>query len=157
MKHITNKNTQEILQAAEKQCQKHDLRFTNKRSSVLQLMLLENKPLSAYDIMADYKTQYNQNISAVSVYRMLDFLIQAQLVHKLSSSSQYIVCSHITCHHTHETPQLLICDTCHQVEEIGIGTLLTSELEANIAATGFKLQRQQLELHGVCSSCQNLH
>lgn len=157
MKHTLNKNTQKILQAAQKQCLKHDLRFTSKRSNVLQLMLHENKPLSAYDIMADYKTQYNQSISAVSVYRMLDFLIHAQLVHKLASSSQYIVCSHITCHHAHETPQLLICDTCHQVEEIGIGTLLTSELEANIAATGFKLQHQQLELHGVCSSCQKLH
>ena len=157
MKHTLNKNTQQILQAAQKQCQQQGLRFTTKRSNVLQLMLNEKKPLSAYDIMADYKTQYNQNISAVSVYRMLDFLIHAQFVHKLVSSSQYIVCSHITCHHAHEIPQLLICDTCHQVEEIGIGKLLASELEVNIAATGFKLQRQQLELHGTCINCQNLH
>lgn len=154
---MSQKDAQEVLQVAQQQCQQQGLRFTTKRSNVLQLMLSESKPLSAYDIMADYKTLYNQTLSAVSVYRMLDFLIQAQFVHKLLSSSQYLVCSHITCLHAHEIPQLLICDTCHQVEEKGIGKLLVSELEVNIASTGFKLQHQQLELHGICISCQNLH
>ncbi len=151
---MSDNNSQQILQVAQQQCQQQGLRFTTKRSNVLWLMLLEEKPLSAYHIMDIYKARYHQNISAVSVYRMLDFLIEAQFVHKLQSGSQYIVCSHISCQHAHEIPKLLICDSCHQVEEINTGKSLASELEMTIAKTGFKLHTQQLELHGLCTRCQ---
>ncbi len=153
---MLDKNTQQILQLVQQRCQQKNLRLTSKRSNVLQLMLDENKPLSAYDIMASYQIYFQESISVVSIYRMLNFLIQAQLIHKLLSSNKYLVCSHITCSHVHEIPQFLICNTCHQVEEVGIGKSLVSELEANIVSTGFKLQRQQLELYGICSDCQHL-
>ncbi len=148
-----DKAIQQTLQSAKKQCQQQGLRFTAKRSNVLKLMLFEDKPLSAYDIMDVYKASYNENISAVSIYRMLEFLIDAQFVHKLLTSSQYIACSHIRCQHKHETPKLLICDRCHQVEEVSLGKSLASELELKIAATGFTLRHQQLELHGICTRC----
>ncbi len=150
---IVDKTIQQTLQVAQKQCQQQGLRFTEKRSNVLQLILHEDKPLSAYDIMDAYKARYNENISAVSIYRMLDFLIHAQFVHKILSSSQYIACSHIRCQHKHEAPKLLICDRCHQVEEVSLSKSLASELELKIATTGFTLHRQQLELHGVCTRC----
>lgn len=152
---ILDKTIQQTLQVAQKQCQQQGLRFTAKRSNVLQLILHEDKPLSAYDIMDAYKTRYNENISAVSIYRMLDFLMHAQFVHKLPGSSQYIACSHIRCQHKHEAPKFLICDRCHHVEEVSLGKSLTSELELEVETTGFKLQRLQLELHGLCSRCQN--
>lgn len=152
---MSDNAVQQILQAAALQCQQQGLRFTTMRNNTLQLMLKQGEPLSAYDIMAIYKRRYQQDISAVSVYRMLDFLMQAQLVHKLLSSSQYITCSHIACQHAHEIPQLLICDRCHQVEEISAGDSLVSELEATAVGTGFKLHAQQLELHGICAHCQS--
>ena len=56
----------------------------------------------------------------MSVYRILDFLIHEELVHKLETASLYIACAHIACDHQHETPQFLICDRCFTVKEIGI-------------------------------------
>lgn len=153
---MSDKNRQQTLQVVKQWCQQSDLTLTTKRSNVLQLMLVAEKALSAYDIVDNYVAQYQQKISAVSVYRMLDFLIKAGLVHKLSSSSQYIVCSHITCTHTHKMPMLLICNDCHQVEEIEIGNGLPPTLKKSLASTGFQLQDKQLELHGICLACQNL-
>lgn len=151
---MSDKTTEEVLQFAQQHCQQQGLRLTVKRSNVLQVMLDEAKPLSAYDIMAAYQAHFNQSISVVSIYRMLEFLIQARLVHKLLSSKQYLVCSHIRCSHAHKVPMFLICDNCNQVEEVGIKKSLVSELKANIVSTDFKLQDQQLELHGICSDCR---
>lgn len=153
---MTDKNIQQTLQLVKQASQQSGLKFTTKRSNVLQLMLVAKKALSAYDIVDSYSVQYQQKISAVSVYRMLDFLINAGLVHKLSSNSQYIVCSHITCSHAHEMPMLLICNSCHQVDEVEIGNELSPALKKRAISSGFQLQDKQLELHGVCQSCQNL-
>jgi len=117
-------------------------------------MLTEKKGLSAYDIVDRYLVQYQQKISPVSVYRMLDFLIATGLIHKLSSDSQYIACSHITCSHRHKMPLLLICNSCHQVEEVAVAKELSPALENNIVSTGFQLQDKQLELHGISQNCQ---
>ncbi len=153
---MTDKNTQQTLKFVKQVSQQSGLNFTTKRSNVLQLMLAAKKTLSAYDIVDGYSVQYQQKISAVSVYRMLDFLINAGFVHKLSSNSQYIVCSHITCSHAHETPMLLICNSCHQVDEVAIGNELLPVLKKSAVSSGFQLQDQQLELHGICKPCQNL-
>jgi Fur family zinc uptake transcriptional regulator len=153
---MSNKSIQQTLQLVKQLCQQRDFNLTTKRSNVLRLMLVAEKALSAYDIVDRYAVQYHQKISAVSVYRMLDFLIKAGLVHKLSSNSQYIVCSHIGCTHTHKMPMLLICDDCHGVEEVEIGNSLPPTLKKNMASTGFQLHDKQLELHGICLACQNL-
>jgi len=121
---MTYKTTQQTLQFAKQVSQQNGLKFTTKRSNVLQLMLIAKEALSAYDIIDSYAAQYQQRISAVSVYRMLEFLINAGLVHKLSSNRQYIACLHITCSHAYQTPMLLICNRCHKVDEAAIGNKL---------------------------------
>lgn len=152
---MTDKNTQQTLQFVKQVSQQTGLKLTTKRSNVLQLILMAKKALSAYDIVDGYSIQYQQKISAVSVYRMLDFLINAGLVHRLSSNSQYIACSHITCSHAHETPMLLICNNCNQVDEVAIGNELLPALKKSAATSGFQLQDKQLELHGICKACQD--
>ena len=152
---MLDKNIQQTLQIIKQQCQQQGLSFTTKRRNVMQLLLEADKSMSAYDIADTYQRNYRQKISAVSVYRMLDFLIKAQSVHKLLSSNKYMACSHITCQHVHEVPLLLICNTCSQVKEFGIGKSLPSKLKEIMVSTDFKLQDQQLELHGLCADCQN--
>ncbi len=142
------------LQDAQNQCNQTGLRLTDKRCKVLKILLQADEPLSAYDIADQFKTVFAEPLSAMSAYRMLDFLMQANLVHKLETSNQYLACSHISCKHDHELPQFLICDQCHTVKEIGLGKQLLQELKDSIENTGFVLSSQQLELHGVCEACR---
>jgi len=142
------------LQKAQSECSRTGLRMTDKRCKVLKLLLQATQPLSAYDIADQFKTVFNESLSAMSAYRMLDFLMQANLVHKLETSNQYLACSHISCEHEHELPQFLICDQCHTVKEIGLGQQLLKELKGSIEETGFLLTSQQLELHGICEECR---
>lgn len=147
-------NIDKSLQNAHNQCAQTGLRLTDKRCKVLKILLQADLPLSAYDIADQFKLIFAESLSAMSAYRMLDFLMQAGLVHKLETSNQYLACSHISCKHAHELPQFLICDQCHTVKEIGLGKQLLQELKASIENTGFVLSSQQLELHGVCEACR---
>ncbi|MCE7913983.1 MAG: transcriptional repressor [Nitrosomonas sp. PRO4] len=144
-----------IIQKSYEACASAGVKLTDKRKNVLMVLLGSSTPLSAYEIVERYKTQFSETLPVMSIYRMLDFLIQEKLVHKLETASQYMSCAHIACEHQHETPQFLICDRCGSVKEIAIKKHIMTELERSIQSTGFTLAHQQLELHGVCKHCQD--
>jgi Fur family zinc uptake transcriptional regulator len=146
--------TEKILQQAEKTCMEQGGRLTPKRRQVLEILLQKPQPLSAYEIADHYQQILSETIPAMSVYRMLDFLISQGLVHKLASANKFIACSHITCQHGHQTPQFLICDNCHSVREVGIDNRLITALKKSISDNNFQLNSPQLELHGLCEDCQ---
>tara|TARA_R110002072_G_scaffold284396_2_gene448413 strand:+ start:5518 stop:6015 length:498 start_codon:yes stop_codon:yes gene_type:complete len=142
------------LNRAQVICTDQGARLTEKRRRVLQVVLESAEPLSAYQIADQYRDTYGKTLSVMSVYRMLNFLKENELVHRLETTNQYLPCSHISCQHDHEVPQFLICDSCRGVDEVGIRKEILNELSANIEDTGFRLARQQLEFHGTCRACQ---
>ena len=146
---------EQIIKKSREVCALAGTKLTHKRKNVLMVLLASATPLSAYEIVDRYKTQFQESLPVMSVYRMLDFLIQEKLVHKLETAGQYMSCAHIACDHQHETPQFLICDRCGSVKEVGIKKRIIEELERSIQSTGFMLAQKQLELHGVCEHCQS--
>ena len=148
-------NIERIIKKSEELCASAGSKLTSKRKNVFIVLLASSTPLSAYEISDRYRTQFNESIPVMSIYRMLDFLIQEKLVHKLETASQYMACAHIICDHQHGTPQFLICDLCGNVNEIRIKKHIMADLEHNIQSTGFTLAHKQLELHGICSRCQD--
>jgi len=154
---MTAVDTKQILDRAQSMCQEQGARLTEKRRKVLQVVVQSPEPLSAYQIADQYRDLHGRNLSVMSVYRMLKFLKDNDLVHRLETTNQYISCSHITCDHAHEVPQFLICERCHDVEEVGIRREILDELSSNIRDTGFRLARQQFEFRGVCQRCATAH
>jgi Fur family zinc uptake transcriptional regulator len=92
----------------------------------------------------------------MSAYRMIEALRQANLVHRLATTNQFIACSHISCEHPHEPAHFVICEQCGTVQEVAIRPELIDELKAGIARTGFTLPAPQLEFRGLCGPCQGL-
>lgn len=144
---------QAIIDHAERHCKEQGLRLTQKRKQVLSGLLQSDKALSAYELVDYYKTEYGDTIPPMSVYRILDFLQGEHLVHKLNLANKYIACSHITCNHTHEVPQFLICSQCLRVKEISISKSTIDTLQRNVENAGFHLASMQLELDCLCESC----
>ena len=142
-----------IIAHAERQCASHGARLTDKRKQVLSGLLSANKALSAYELIEVCKAQYDMSIPAMSVYRILDFLQQEQLVHKLNLANKYIACSHIRCEHSHAVPQFLICNQCQKVQEITINQAVVQDLQQNVEQAGFVLQSPQLEMNCLCNDC----
>jgi len=143
-----------ILDKAKHHCEEQGVKLTAKRENVLVSIIKAGEAVSAYELAELYREEFNQAIPAMSVYRILDFLVELSLVHKLTSANKYIACSHISCSHSHALPQFLICENCQVVTEIGIKNAVIEELKASVEKTGFTLTTQQLELKGLCSKCR---
>lgn len=142
-----------IIQHAERQCKAHGARLTAKRKRLLAGLIQSKKALSAYDLVEYFKSEYGEDIPAMSVYRILDFLVEEGLVHKLSLANKYVACAHICDGGLHGTPQFLICSECNRVEEINIDTSTVAELHKTVSDAGFELRSPQVEFECVCDRC----
>lgn len=151
MKSTNNVNS--IIKHAEQYCKNHGARLTIKRKRMLSLLVQSEKALSAYDVIDLCEQQFDEKIQPMSVYRILEFLENEKLVHKLKLANKYVACSHITCEHEHGVPQFLICGNCDQVKEISINKSTMSELQNNVEQAGFQLVSPQLEMNCICESC----
>lgn len=142
-----------VLSKALQLCATSGGRLTEKRKRILELLLRSETPLSAYEVADQYNNVSEHSMPAMSVYRILDFLVTEDLAHKLSSANKYVACSHIACSHAHEVPQFLICRTCHKVKEIGIKRSVIEQLSESVQSAGYTLVNSQLELDCLCEQC----
>lgn len=146
-------NIQTIIEHAERHCRLHGVRFTEKRKQILTGLLASQKALSAYELVEYCRKEYGETMPSMSVYRILDFLQEEGLVHKLNLANKYVACSHIACDHPHEVPQFLICNKCQKVEETSLNVSTVSDLKANVEKAGFHMISPQLEMNCICDDC----
>lgn len=142
------------LSDANRQCEKKGVRLTEKRQWILEALIAHKAPMSAYDLSQAISEQHDQRLQPMSVYRMLDSLIEAGLVHKLHSSGQFIACSHMPCAHPHHHLCLLICDVCQSVSELTFKPALEEQFRAFLGESGFAMGSLPIEINGRCQSCQ---
>ena len=147
------KKVKQIIDHAEQHCKSHGSRLTNKRKQVLSGLLQSEKALSAYELIEICKTEFGETLPAMSMYRILDFLQDEHLVHKLNLANKYVACAHIPCDHDHAVPQFLICGQCQKVKEISISKSTIMKLQKNVEDAGFYLVSPQLEMNCICENC----
>lgn len=138
------------MATAEELCRQRGLRFTTLRRRVLMLVWDSHKPVGAYDIL-DSLSAEGRPAAPPTVYRALDFLIEAGLVHRLDSLNAFIGCPDPARSHA---GQFLICRQCRTVVELDdrdIDTLV----EDKAKELGFSAVHQMLEIQGLCSDCRS--
>ena len=156
MPNIKQSKLDSLLRAAEVSCSENGARLTQRRRQVLSALMQSSSPLSAYEVLDLCNRSTASAMPAMSVYRILDFLEQQLLVHRLSTSNKYVSCAHITCDHKHfQTTHFLLCEGCSSVEEVDATEEASEALEQMAKTVGFKLTTQQFELSGLCTTCQN--
>lgn len=145
------------LHRAERFCQENGIRLTAKRKQVLLGLLEKRKALSAYQLIDICKEDSETAIPAMTVYRILKFLEENHLVHRLELANKYVACRHFDCSHPlnrdHEASQFLICKVCDKVNELSIDKSIVEELAKNVEDSGFDLLSQQLEMSCICKDC----
>jgi len=143
-----------IIEHAEQSCKNHGARLTEKRKLILSGLIQSEKAMSAYELIDYCKAHFDENISAMTMYRVLEFLEEERLVHKLNLSNKYIACSHVVCDHEHdEAPFFLICNSCNNVEETSIMRSMMTALKKRIEQSHCQLVSSQLEVFCLCQSC----
>lgn len=144
-----------ILDHAEIICRNNQAKLTSKRRQILQILLLADKAISAYELMAMYEEHYHCALSPMSTYRILEFLESMQLAHKLNIANKYVACAYIDRTHDHKPPQFLICQVCQKVDELDSQSAIIQSLQQDLAHYGYTLATEQIELNCICTSCQS--
>lgn len=137
------------LQTAEQLCRDRNLRFTATRRRVLELVWDSHKPIGAYDILETLGRE-SRAAAPPTVYRALEFLIEAGLVHRLDSLNAFVGCPDPLQRHA---GQFLICTRCRTVTELS-DPEIHALIARKAAADGFEAERQMLEIEGLCNLCR---
>ncbi len=140
------------ISLAEARCKAAGERLTPARREAYLAMLEQNKPLSAYELIAVLEKKKNKKIAPLTVYRHLDFLIRVGLVHRLESTHSYVACVHPD--HAHESHYLLCseCGSADEVESTALGNLLDEIADRR----GFRPENAIVEIKGVCGDCADV-
>lgn len=139
----------DALTAANRICKERGLRLTPRRRRVLELVWRSHRPIGAYDLLEQLGAD-GKRAAPPTVYRALEFLIDAGLVHRLDSLNAFIGCADPS--HAH-TGQFLICTQCRSVAELNDDSV-ESLVHARARDLGFEPESLVLELQGVCAGCR---
>ncbi|WP_042336963.1 Fur family transcriptional regulator [Paraburkholderia ferrariae] len=137
------------LAMAEVYCRERGEKLTPIRRKVLELLLASGRATKAYSLL-DEMRQIHPGSAPPTVYRALDFLLSAGLIHRIESINAFAVCHDLTqCQHG----ILVVCQQCGNVTELH-EPKLRQALVSQIEAAGYRLEGDGIELKGICAQCQ---
>ncbi|QGZ56514.1 Fur family transcriptional regulator [Paraburkholderia acidiphila] len=137
------------LAMAEAYCRERGEKLTPIRRKVLELLLASGRATKAYSLL-DEMRQIHPGSAPPTVYRALDFLLSAGLIHRIESINAFAVCHDLTqCQHG----ILVVCQQCGNVTELH-EPKLRQALVTQIEAAGYRLAGDGIELKGLCAQCQ---
>jgi Fur family transcriptional regulator, zinc uptake regulator len=149
---VRSRDIERALVRAQQICASRGVRLTPVRRRVLQLILAADQPIGAYALLAELQRERGK-LGPPTVYRALEFLLAAKLIHKIESVSAFIACGDVE--HPHES-QFMICDDCGATEEIRDEEIVAS-LHRLGEGRGFAVARQVIEARGLCPACRAAH
>lgn len=135
---------------ARRLCAHTGVKLTSLREDVLRVMLASHQALGAYDII-ERLAQQGRRLAPISVYRIIDVLVEARLVHRLESKNAFFACHG---HHSDDkSVVVLICEHCHGVAEADAPDAW-SAINALTQASSFQVSETVLEIQGTCANCR---
>ena len=136
------------VSAAEELCTRRQVSLTPLRKRVLEIVWRGHEPIGAYEILAEIG-KAREKVGPPTVYRALEFLQNAGLVHRVDALNAFVGCDHPDEGHA---AQFLICSKCHRVTEIEDAGL-TRALRERASALGFRFERGAVEIKALCDDC----
>ncbi len=139
------------LARAEKSFQDKNLRLTPLRRQVFEEIAGSHDAVGAYDLLDRLARKTGERLAPISVYRALDALLEAGVVHRLESRNAFFACH--TDHGDSGRPMALVCDRCRVVNELESGAIRDA-VNATVARAGFTPRITMIEIAGVCAACR---
>lgn len=125
------------------------LKITDSRRRILDLLTVAARPQTAYQLREALSRRCRKDVKPATVYRALKALCAAGIVVRIESGNCFTLCHHIGQAHQHA---FLVCQKCGTVREIA-DHAAGAALRRSARETDFQINRQILELHGLCRDC----
>lgn len=150
--HKHERSTSAALNRAKAICTEQNVRLTTTRELVLTLLWQSHQPLGAYQLQDQLAAHLNKRVAPPTVYRAIEFLLKMGLIHRIPSLNAYIGCPFPTSEHSN---LFMICNQCGSVAEVADNTI-NGLLRSTCDKVNFTLQKQTLELFGLCPQCTDI-
>ena len=136
------------LERAVRSATARKLRVTTNRRRVLDCILQSEQPMSAYAVLRRLRAD-RPRAAPLSVYRALDFLFHHGFVNRIELLNAYVVRLD---RGSGRARQVLVCASCGMIDEIG-DRRVADRLRQLARRHGFRIDRQVVELSGLCARC----
>lgn len=126
------------------------MKLTDLRRQVFEEIASSHDAVGAYDLLDRLARKTGERMAPITVYRALDVLLEAGVVHRLESRNAFFAC-----HAPHEGRRrhiALICTACGVVHEVD-GSAAFAEVDAAAAAARFSPATAVIEVAGACAAC----
>src|SRR5271165_3711077 len=139
------------LWRARARCDELGIKWTALREQVFRQIAASHKPVSAYDLIEDL-AKGGKRLAPVSLYRILDVLQHAGLVHRLESRNAFFAC--MTEHTAGPQTITLVCEGCERVIESDAPDAFRA-IGLSARASGFRARNVVIEVSGICAECHD--
>jgi Fur family transcriptional regulator, zinc uptake regulator len=128
-----------------------NIRFTDLRRKVFEEIASTTASVGAYEVL-DRLAKKGTRLAPISVYRALDALLEAGVVHRLESKNAYFACGRLHQPRTGRRPMFLSCETCGSVIETD-GEEIFKSIDAAARNAQFEPRVKFVEVSGTCEVC----
>jgi Fur family transcriptional regulator, zinc uptake regulator len=127
-----------------------NLRFTKLRQDVFQEIASTYASIGAYDILARL-AEKGTRLAPISVYRAIDALLEAGVIHRLESKNAFFACRRLD-HTAGRRPIFLSCEKCNAVQEVDSEGIFDT-IDRLSRGASFQPRVKFVEVSGLCRSC----
>lgn len=128
-----------------------NIRFTELRRKVFEEIASTLSSVGAYEVL-DRLAKKGTRLAPISVYRALDALLEAGVVHRLESKNAYFACRRLHQPRTGRRPMFLSCEKCGVVQEVD-GDEIFQAIDAAAHSAEFEPRVRFVEVSGTCQDC----
>ncbi len=134
--------------------QRKDTALSPHCTKILDILGKSDRPLTAYALLE--KMRRFGVKAPPTVYRALDVLVERGLVHRIESLGAFVACHGEDEKDTHadHAAQFAVCRSCGTVTELHDPKLADS-IRALALSLKFHIEREMLELMGLCERCDS--
>ncbi|MDR0665432.1 MAG: transcriptional repressor [Helicobacteraceae bacterium] len=144
-------NLESRLRIAETLCADRGARLTGLRRGILEVLINAKTPLKAYEII-DLMRDEGKRVTPATIYRVLEFLLEQGLAHRINALNAYASCVDPRSKHS---LAMFVCSECGKTKEISDETLIDA-IEERLSKLGFSLRGGCVEIQGACESCDGV-
>jgi Fur family transcriptional regulator, zinc uptake regulator len=127
-----------------------NIRFTKLRQQVFEEIAATYSSIGAYEILARMAGK-GTRVAPISIYRALDALLEAGVIHRLESKNAFFACRR-TDHSKGRRPLFLSCEKCGAVGEVD-GQHIFDLIGQAATGAKFAPRVKFVEVQGLCPRC----
>ena len=147
---LGDKKLAKAVERANQAFTEKNLRFTKLRQDVFEEIAATHASIGAYDILAKL-AEKGTRLAPISVYRAIDALLEAGVIHRLESKNAFFACRRLD-HRSGRRPIFLSCENCNAVQEVDSEGIFDTIDRLAREAT-FQPRVKFVEVSGLCRNC----